>query len=88
MNTEPTPIPWKSDGLRLQDLTGNMLAEFWGDATEKMLTNDQKGAYVYTLIETTGYRDNRNVWLALATASQRAEAFGLTLNLWNNDDNE
>ena len=52
---------------------------------EKMLTEEQKHKYLdYLSTFTEGRRDEDYVWwdTVFATASQRAEAFGQTLNLW------
>lgn len=49
---------------------------------EKVFTEGQMGAYAYVLLETTGFREKSGVWTFHATAAQRAEAFGKTLNLW------
>jgi len=52
---------------------------------EKMLTEEQKHKYLdYLSTFTEGRRDEDYVWwdTVFATASQRAEAFGRTLNLW------
>jgi hypothetical protein len=49
---------------------------------EKVLTNGQRRSYFYHLFGTQRL-DDAELWKAVhATAAQRAEALGLTLNLW------
>ena len=49
---------------------------------EKRLTNEEKTDYI-RLLNNGDFSFRR---LAFAPADQRAEAFGLTLNLWNHGD--
>lgn len=49
---------------------------------EGVLTENQLRCYGWILLEIVS-KDNR--YIACATAAQRAEAFGLTLNLWTKD---
>jgi hypothetical protein len=78
--------------LKLCDDAFSLVPDYLNDLNaiaeaEKALPYERLGDYLNRLVECTGYCDIKtftqaNFDLATATASQRAEAFLRTLNLW------